>query len=144
MNTRFITLVACTMLLMLVVPLSGSPATTNDDLELRIFAGQLGLNVGIGVTFEAWNTRDEPVNVTFYFAPLVLRPWLWLLPIIPLEIQRKVGSYQRLRETCYFPPLSVGAFYALAYEKDNSTETMVARTGFHYRQRTFFNPSYEN
>ena len=143
MNTRFIALVACAMLLMLVVPVRGSPPTTNDDLELRIFAGQLGLNVGIGVTFEAFNKRNEPVNVTFYFVPLVLRPWLWLLPIIPLEIQRTVGSYQIVRETCYFPPLSVGAFYALAYEKYNSTDTMVSRTGFHYRQRTFLNPSSE-
>jgi hypothetical protein len=132
------------MLLMLVIPVSGSPATINDDLELRIFAGKFGSNVGIGVTFEAFNKRNEPVNVTFLFVPLVLRPWLWLSPIIPLEIERTVGSYQIVRETCYFPPLSVGAFYALAHERYNSSDTMVFRTGFHYRQRTFLNPSHEN
>jgi hypothetical protein len=125
------------MLLMLVVPVCGSPATTNDDLELKITAGKLGGDVGIGVTFEAINNREATVTVIFMFAPLCLRAML--LPWIPLNIERTLQPHSIVRETCYFPVRSLGAVYATAGEKYNYS-THVERTGFHFRQWVFLNP----
>jgi hypothetical protein len=113
-------------MLMLTMPVCSSPETTNNDLELRIFAGKLRRNVGIGVTFEAFNNREETVNVSFMFMPLCLR--VLLLPFYPMDIERTVKSYHTVRETCYFPVFSYGAFIAVAGEQYNSS-TYIERTG---------------
>ena len=119
------------LLLMLVIPLTSS-TKTNDEVEFHIYAGQRGGSVGIGVLYEATNNGEVPVNVSFIFYPLNFRPWS------QIDINRVVQPQETVKETFYFPIISIGVVITQAVEYDSSH--YVARMGYHIGQLVLLNP----
>ena len=131
MKRKIIVMATICLLLMLVIPLNGA-TKTNDEVEFHIYAGQRGGSVGIGVSYEAINKRDVPVNVSFVFYPLCLRPWA------QMGINRVVQPQETVKETFYFPIISIGVVITQAVEYDSSH--YVARMGYHIGQLVLLNP----
>jgi hypothetical protein len=132
MNKKIIGIIACAILLMLVVPVYGSSATKNEDVEFKIYAGNNYGNVGIGITMEATNNGEEPADVTFIFAPICLRPYAQSM------VERKVQPQETVKESFYFPIMSFGLVLTQA-DVDNSSN-FIERIGHHIGQLTFLNP----
>jgi len=131
MKRKIIVMATICLLLMLVIPLNGA-TKTNDEVEFHIYAGQRSGNVGIGVSYEAINNREVPVNVSFMFYPLCFRPWAHM------GINRVVQPQDTVKETFYFPILSIGVVLTEASEWNNSNH--ITRIGYHIGQLVFLNP----
>lgn len=131
MKRKIIVMATICLLLMLVIPLS-SATQTNDQVEFHIYAGQPGGNVGIGVSYEATNNGEVPVNISFFFYPLCLRPWT------QMAIHRVVQPQDTVKETFYFPIFSIGLVLTEASEWNNSNH--ITRIGYHIGQLVFLNP----
>ncbi len=131
MERKIIVVPIIFMLLMLVI--SPTSATETDDVELQIYSGRIGGNVGVGVTYKATNTGEEPVNVTFLFGPICFRTWS------QMNIHREVQPHTTVKETFYFPIFSVGLVLTRAFEFNN-TYNDIERLGYHIGQLVFLNP----
>ena len=131
MKKKYIAMVTIIVLLMLVIP-TVSATKTDYDVEFHIYSGD-GNNVGIGVTYQATNTGEEPVNVTFIFFPICFRPWTQMV------IDRVVQPHDTVIETFYFPVFSVGMVLTYA-TKQESANNSIGRIGFHYGQLVFLCP----
>lgn len=119
-----------TLCILLMVVISPTSATEADDVEFQIYSGR-GKNVGIGVTFEATNNRDEPVNVSFLFYPICFRSWS------QMSIEREIQPHDTVKETFYFPIFSAGL--VLTHANYNSSN-YIERLGYHIGQLAFLNP----
>jgi len=131
MKKKIIAMVTIIVLLMLVIP-TVSATKTDNDVEFHIYSGD-GKNVGIGVTYQATNTGEEPVNVTFIFFPICLRSWSQMI------IDRVVQPHDTVIETFYFPVFSAGMGITSAKER-GSSDNYIERIGFHYGQLVFLGP----
>lgn len=131
MKKKIIGMVTIIVLLMLVIP-TVSATKTDYDVEFHIYSGD-GNNVGIGVTYQATNTGEEPVNVTFIFFPICFRAWA------QMTIDRVVQPHDTVIETFYFPVFSAGMVLTAAREQWNYN-TSIERMGFHYGQLVFLGP----
>lgn len=135
MKSKIIGIAVGVVLLMLVIPVCGSPAPTNGDVEFRIFAGKFYRNIGFGVTYEVLNTGDEPIEVLFTFHTINLIPRPFAQGNLYLEVQPR----QRVRETFYMPYFSAGVVFADIMEMSNTSNSMFRR-GFYVRELVFLNP----
>lgn len=131
MKRKIIVMATICFLLMVVIPLN-SATQTNDEVEFHIYAGRRGGSVGISVSYEATNKREVPVNVSFMFYPLCLRPWS------RIAINRVVQPQDTVKETFYFPIFSIGLVLTEASEWNNSNH--ITRIGYHIGQFVFLNP----
>jgi hypothetical protein len=131
MKRKIIVMATICLLLMLVIPLN-SATKTNNEVEFHVYAGQRGGSVGIGVSYEATNYREVPVNVSFIFYPLCFRPWSHM------GINRVVQPQDTVKETFYFPIFSIGVVLTEASEWNSSY--YVERIGYHIGQLVFLNP----
>ena len=131
MKKKIIAMVTIIVLLMLVIP-TVSATKTDYDVEFHIYSGD-GNNVGIGVTYQATNTGEEPVNVTFIFFPICFRAWA------QMTIDRVVQPHDTMIETFYFPVFSAGMVLTAAKERWNYNNS-IERIGFHYGQLVFLGP----
>jgi hypothetical protein len=131
MKRKIIVMATIFLLMMLVIPLN-SATKNNDEVEFHIYAGQRGGSVGIGVSYEATNNREVPVDVSFVFYPLCFRPWA------RMSINRVVQPQDTVKETFYFPISSIGVVLTQASEWNSSY--YVERIGYHIGQLVFLNP----
>jgi hypothetical protein len=129
MKSKIIAVSTLCMLMMLVI--SSASAIQTNDVEFHIYSGRNGGNVGTGVTYEANNNGEEPVNVTFIFYPICFRSWS------QLSIEREVQPHDTVKETFYFPIFSAGL--VLTHANYNSSN-YIERLGYHIGQLVFLNP----
>ena len=133
MRKKIIAIIACAMLLMLVIPVYGSSATKNEDVEFKIYAGNNYGNIGIGISMEATNNGEEPADVYFIFAPICLRPYAQSV------VDRTVEPQETVKVSFYFPIISFGLVLTQASEHNSSN--FIERIGHHIGQLTFLNPA---
>ena len=131
MKRKIIVMATICLLLMMEIPFN-SATETNDEVELQIYAGQSGRNVGIGVSYEVTNNKEDPINVTFMFYPVCFRPWS------QIDIHRVVKPQDTVKETFYFPIFSTGMVFTTVGELNSSN--FIERIGYHIGQLVFLNP----